>query len=169
MRTRTLLLTLACSLAAACGGDEPGAVDSGLPAEKKVSELTPSEQETLCRAAAENLASQVSASDAKRAGCIAASALLGGADPVASCETFVPMCLDAPDEGDTGGTDTCMLSFDAATCTAPVSEVEACITERNEAAGAALRELSCDDLVKEPVDPVTGPACTKIKTTCPGA
>lgn len=169
MRTRSLLLALACSLAAACGGDEAGPVDSGLPAEKKVSELTPSEQETLCRAAAENLASQVSASDAKRAACIAIGASLGGDDPVASCEGFVPMCLDAPDDGDNGGTDTCMLSFDATTCTAPVSEVEACLSERNEATGAALRELSCDDLVKEPVDPVTGPACTKIKTTCPGA
>lgn len=169
MRTRTLLLSLACSLAAACGGDEPGAVDSGLPAEKKVSELTPSEQETLCRASAENFASQVSESDAKRAGCIAASAFGGGADPVAFCESFVPMCLDAPDESDTGGTDTCMLSFDATTCTAPISEVEACLTERNEAAAAALRELSCDDLAKEPTEPVTGPACTKIKTSCPGA
>lgn len=173
MRTQTLLLTFLCTLASACGGGAAGDVDSGLPAEKKVSELTPSEQETLCRASAENLAAQASESELKRYGCILGAAFVaaGSDDPVAACEAFVPMCLDAPAEGEGGGTDTCMLTVEATTCQATVGEFEACLTEQNETFGAAVREASCDDFADqtgEPAEPVAGPACTKIKTTCPG-
>lgn len=169
MRTPTTLLTLACTLAGTlvlgCGDDGPGDVDSGLTAEKKASDLTPSEQETLCRAKADNLAARVSATDAKRFGCIAASAVLGGDDPVAFCESFVPMCLDAPEQGEGGGTDTCML--DTSTCEASVSDLEACFTEQNEATAAAFQEASCADLGKQPGTAVVGPLCSKIKATCP--
>lgn len=172
MRTTTLLLSLLCTLASACGGGgAAGDVDSGLPAETKVSALTPSEQETLCRASADNLAAQASTDEFRRWGCIVGSAFGGGDDPVAFCEEFVPMCLDAPAEGEGGENDACTLTIVVSTCEATVAEFEACLTEQNETLGAAVRGASCSDLADdsgEPTEPTAGPACTKIKTTCPG-
>lgn len=168
MRTPiTLLVTLACTLATACGDSGPGDVDSGLPADKKVRELSASEQETLCNAAAENLADRNSASEVKRFGCILGSAFGGGDDPVAFCESFLPMCLDAPaQDGEDPGT--CKLTIVVETCDATVADFEACLTEQNETTAAGIRDASCDDLGKDPVTPVAGPACAKIKTSCPG-
>jgi hypothetical protein len=168
MRTSiTLLVTLACTLASACGDSGPGDVDSGLPPEKKVSELSASEQTTLCEAATENLAARNSTDELKRFGCILGSAFGGGDDPVAFCESFLPMCLDAPEqEGQEPGP--CTLAIVVETCQATISDFEACLTEQNETTSAAISDASCADLGKEPVTPVAGPACSKIKTTCPG-
>lgn len=170
MRTPvTILVTLACTLASACGDSSPGDVDSGLPPEKKVSELSASEQETLCEAATDNLAGRNSADELKRFGCILGSAFGGGDDPVGFCESFLPMCLDAPpQEGEDPEPSTCKLAIVVETCQATVSEFEACLTEQNETTSRAISDASCDDLGKEPVTPVAGPACAKIKTTCPG-
>jgi hypothetical protein len=62
----------------------------------------------------------------------------------------------------------CMLGFELSTCEATVSALEDCFTEQNEAAAAAFKAASCDDLGKEPVTPATGPACTTAKANCPG-
>jgi hypothetical protein len=162
--THTFLLVC---LAAACGGDDVGPVDSGLPAEKTGAELTADEADTLCRASAENLAGQASKDEFINAECVIygiafAKEASGGA---AVCEQFVKMCRD---EEQPPPSDTCTLGFELTTCTAAVGDIEACLTERNEAIGRGIREASCDDIGKEPTQPVAGPACTKVKTSCPG-
>lgn len=169
MRTPTLLLTLACSLVA-CGGDDGGGpVDSGLPAERKGSELSDAEATQLCEARAEQFGDQLSTEDLKHQACVTAglvTAGLGGG-MVATCETFYDMCMKMEFKPtDSGGA--CMLGFELSTCEATVSVIEDCLTEQNNATAAALKAISCDDLNKEPVTPVTGPACTTAKATCPG-
>ena len=173
MRTFTTpCLVLACTLAA-CGGDGPGPVDSGLPAEKSGKELTEAERETFCEEAAANLAARNTDAERKNAACvgfgIGFAALAGGT--VEECEEFAKMCRDGAGEdegGNEGGEEpACSLSAALATCDAPVADIEACVTEQNEAAADAIRELSCDDIGKMPTESMDGPACAKIQATCP--
>lgn len=169
MRTPiSLLVILACTLASACGNGGPGDVDSGLPNDKKGSELTDSEATTLCEANADNLAGRNSSSEQKRFACILVSASSGGDDPVGFCKSFVPMCVDAPPEDGDGEPTKCLLPFDTTTCEASIADIEACLSEQNEAIGAGISDLSCDDLDDAPGEPTTGPACTKAKADCPG-
>ncbi len=163
-------LLLACFVAA-CGGDGGGPVDSGLPADKTGAELSSDEAETLCNAAAENLASQVTEAEQTNAFCVgiglAFAAQAGGT--AAECEQLAKMCRDNPEENGQQPGDMCTLGFELSTCTATVADLEACLTERNEASAEAIRGISCDDIADEPATPAAGPACTKIKTSCPGA
>lgn len=177
MRTRTptlhILATTFASILAACGGGGGGPVDSGLPPEKTVMELTVDEADTLCRANLDNLASQNTAAELKEFACVLQGQIFAMAanNTPAECEKFAQMCRDgAGEEGsnEEGGNDMCSLGFEQSTCTATVADVEACMTEKNEAIGDGIRAASCDDVGKEPVTPVTGPSCTKVKTSCPG-
>jgi len=166
-RPTTILLILACTLAA-CGGDDAGPVDSGLPPEKSGKELTADEEEKLCLAAAENLASRNTDAERKNFACVFVGLAFGSPE---SCEQLAEMCRNGAGEdgGEAeGGAQMCMLNFDLSACDAPISDIEACITEQNEALSKAIREASCDDAGKTPTDPVVGPACSKIKSTCPG-
>lgn len=169
----TLRFTLACTFVAclpclACGDSDPGAVDSGLPADKLGSELSASEADTLCQARVDNLAAHNSDAEREHASCVVQGIAFSATakDPVASCELFVPMCLDAPPQN-TGTGDGCPLTF-LATCEASVADIEACLSEQNEATAAAIRDASCDAAGKDPVAPVAGPVCSKLKTSCPG-
>jgi predicted small lipoprotein YifL len=164
--TTTILLALACTLAAC--GDSAGPVDSGLPPEKVGKELTADEEEKLCVAAAENLAAQNTDAERKNFACVLLGVGLGSPE---SCEQLAEMCRNGAGEDggeDDGGTQMCMLRFDIDACDAKISDIEACITEQNETLGRAIREASCDDVGKTPSEPVVGPACSKIKTNCPG-
>jgi len=170
MRIPTLFLTLACTLVA-CGGDDGGGpVDSGLPAERKGSELSDAEATQLCEARGEQFGDQLSTEDLKQQSCVlsglAAAGLGGGL--VETCETFYDMCMKMEFTPTDGGGGACMLGFELSTCEATVSVIEDCLTEQNNATAAALKALSCDDLAKDPVTPTTGPACTTAKATCPG-
>ena len=174
MRSTTLLTlasTLACTLAA-CGGDSGGPVDSGLPAEKTGKELTPAEEETLCVENAEHLARQNSEAEVKNFACVTAGLIFAAAagNTPAECEAFAEMCRDGAGEegGEEGGAQMCMFAFDMSTCDATVADIEACLTERNEATGDAIREATCNVAGMMPADPVVGPACSKIQTACPG-
>jgi hypothetical protein len=176
MRTPTAIFhTLACTLAcilAACG-DGGGPVDSGLPPEKTVMELTTDEADKLCRANVEHLASQNTAAELKEWSCVLAGQMFAmkASNTPAECEQFAQLCRDGAGEeagNEEGGGDTCSLGFELTTCTATIADVEACMTEKNEAFGDGIRAASCDDVGKEPVTPVTGPSCTKVKSTCPG-
>ena len=86
---------------------------------------------------------------------------------VATCETFYDMCMKMEFKPTDSGA-ACMLGFELSTCEATVGVIEDCFTEQNDATAAALKAISCDDLGKEPADPVTGPACTTAKASCPG-
>lgn len=165
------LLTLACSLAA-CGGDDGGPVESGLPADKTGTDLTTDEAEALCNANAEHIASQNTAAELKNFVCVTFGigfAMESGNSPD-KCEQLAQMCRDGAGEGGSGeggGDQSCALGFDLATCSASVADIEACLTEKNEAAGDAIRELSCDDVGKPAETPKAGPLCAKIEAVCP--
>ena len=169
MRSPTLLLTLACTLVACGGGTDGGPVDSGIAKERKGSELTAAETTQLCEARAEQFAAQVDNDDLKHEDCVLkgiATATLGGG-MVATCRSFYDMCMKmeykpTPSEG------ACMFAFELSTCDATVAVLEDCFTEQNDATAAALKALSCDDLSKDPVEPTSGPACTKAQASCPG-
>ncbi len=164
MRAQRILCLLACSLAVACGGAS-GPVDSGLPADKKVSELSDSEAEQLCEARADHQAGLISESEAKRAGCTIGGLFTG---TVEGCEEFVKACLDAPSETDPGQPGTCTLGFNA-TCEATVADVEACLTDLNVASADALKSISCSDLENMSTGEPSSPAsCSSISSTCPG-
>ena len=169
MRNATLLLTLACTLVA-CSGSSGGPVDSGLPAERKGSELSDAEATQLCEARAQHLAAQVDNDDLHHQSCVRAgiaTASLGGG-MVSTCQTFYDMCIKMEFKPSEGGNAACMLGFDLTTCNATVSVLEDCFTEQNEATASTLKSLSCDDLGKEATTPTTGPACTTAKASCPG-
>lgn len=169
MRSPTLIFTLACTLVACSGGDDGGPVDSGLPAERKGSELTDAEATQLCEARAEQLSAQLDKDDLKHQSCvlagIAAAALGGGM--VSTCETFYDMCIKMDLKPTDSGT-ACMLNFELSTCDATVSVLEDCFTEQNDATAAAFKAASCDDINKEPTESTSGPACTKAQASCPG-
>lgn len=169
MRSPTLLLTLACTLVA-CGSSSGGPVDSGLPAERKVSELNEAEATQLCEARAEHLAAQLDTADLHHQSCvfagIAAASLGGGM--VATCEAFYDMCIKMEFKPTDGGNEACTLGFETSTCEATVRVVEDCLTEQNDATAAAFKNASCDDLGKEAPTPTSGPACTTAKASCPG-
>ncbi|MBA3546154.1 MAG: hypothetical protein H0T76_06715 [Nannocystis sp.] len=169
MRSPTLLLTLACTLVACSGSDNGGPVDSGLPAERKGSELTEAEATQLCEARAEQLSAQLDTEDFKHQYCvfagIAAAALGGGM--VSTCETFYDMCMKMDFKPTDSGA-ACMLGFELSTCDATVTVLEDCFTEQNDATAAAFKAASCDDLGKEPMESTSGPACTKAQASCPG-
>ena len=171
MRTFTThCLVLACTLAA-CGGDGPGPVDSGLPADKSGKELTEDERQTFCEVATANLAARNTEAELKNFGCVIAgltfAALAGGTEE--ECESVAEMCRDgAGEDGNDGGEELkCSLAAALPTCDAPVADIEACITEQNEVAADAIREASCADVGKMPTEVTDGPACAKIQSTCP--
>ena len=169
MRSPTLLLTLACTLVA-CGSSSGGPVDSGLPAERKGSELSDAEATQLCEARAEHLAAQLDTDDLHHQSCVIAgitAASLGGG-MVETCQTVYDMCMQMEYKPTDGGDNTCMLGFELTTCDATVSALEDCFTEQNDATATAFKAASCDDLNKEPTTPTTGPACTTAKANCPG-
>ena len=166
-----ILFTLACSLAA-CGGDSGGPVESGLPADKTGEDLTTDEAETLCTANAEHAASQNTAAELKNFACVFAGLGFSAAsdNTPAKCEEFAQMCRDGAGEdggGDGGGEESCALGFELESCSASIADIEACLTEKNEAAGDAIRQLSCDDAGKPTETPMAGPLCAKIKAVCP--
>jgi hypothetical protein len=167
MRSPTLLLILACTLVACGGSDSGGPVDSGLPAERKGSELSDAEAEQLCEASARHLASQLDNDDIHHFNCvfqaITAASISG---MVETCEGIYDMCIQMPyTPDDSGGA--CMLG-DLTMCQATVGDMEACFTERNNATATAFKAASCNDLGKEPTEPTDGPACSKARASCPG-
>jgi len=126
MKLRSLALSAAFCLTAACGsdGDSSSGLGEGLDTGKSVSEFTPAETETLC----ENLESE-SAKLEKNVlnpiGCSLIGFLAGGfsPSPVSACQDARRACLDesSPDDSEGGGT--CEIP---STCTATVAELEAC-------------------------------------------
>jgi hypothetical protein len=166
-------LILACALAACSGGGGSSGVDSGLPADKTGNALTPTEETTLCEARADHLASVVTVEDAHNFACVAAgmTAAAQGNGSVESCQIVYDMCIKM-DPKPSSDPAACMLAFELSTCTASVADLEACLTEQNEATAESFRVASCEDINDPPPDPdaepVAPPACDKIASICPG-
>lgn len=164
-----LLLTLACTLLA-CGGDSgPGPVDSGLPDERKGSELSDAEAKQLCEARADHAAALISEDDAKHQACTFGGLVVAGGS-VETCKTFYDMCIKMDFEEDPEPAGECMLGFELSTCEATIAEIEACFTEEDDANAAAFKSISCNDAATtgDPNPPQAGPACSTAQAKCPG-
>jgi hypothetical protein len=163
-----LLSLLACSLLA-CGGGGGGGVDSGLPADRKGSELSAADETALCDASADHLASLVSEADAENFACVLAGIAVAsmGNGSVETCQMTYDLCIDQEPMDDPAPT-TCALGFELSTCNATVADIEACLTEKNEATDRSFSAASCNDITAEPAEPTVGPACMKARADCPG-
>lgn len=166
---KSLLLALACTFLA-CGGDSgPDSVDSGLPAERKGSELSDTEADQICKARAEYGATLIDEDEAKRVACVF-SGLLFSEGNAETCQMFVDMCVNEEfEEGEGGEGGECYLDFELSTCDATVSEIEACLTEKDRDAAAAAKSLTCSSAFGgEGMEPQAGPACSAAQVKCPG-
>lgn len=167
---KSLLLALACTFLACDSDSGPTSVDSGLPAERKGSELSDTEADQLCKARLEYSATLVDEDELKRQACVFGGLAVSGGN-ASTCQMIVDMCLNEEfeeGEGGEGGSE-CYLDFELSTCDATVAEIEACLTEKDRDDAAALKSLTCSsDITAEPTEPQAGPACSAAQVKCPG-
>jgi hypothetical protein len=175
------LITL--GLLAGCAGEVDsgpvGQVDSGLPKDQSVAELTTEEEDTLCRAQVRARNDRVLALDvcADEAYFEAAASSFPGSDQTEDdlrqiCAAFYEMCVEVTDPEDFLLTGTCAVSSNP--CAATVGQVEACWTEELERDLQPAPE-DCDSVtfagVSDFLDSLVGqpelPACETLGAECP--
>jgi hypothetical protein len=157
----------------------PGGLDTGLPADKPISELTDAELAGLCSKFDEFYTTGSVGMDLNEFSCrfggIFAAALAGAdtdAEAQAACKSTYDACVAAPTET------TEMCSKPTGVCTATVAELEACANDSAKAvqqltsAFPACAELTVADLTDlggggdtAPQDPAS---CTTFQMKCPG-
>jgi hypothetical protein len=155
----------------------PGDLDTGLPADKPLSDLTDAEITGLCSKFDEFFSSGSVGMNLEEFSCRFSglfAAALGGAETDAAaraaCKTAYDACVAAPAET------TEMCGRPTGTCTATVAELEACANDSAKAVDQltasfpTCAELTLADLTggggdAEPQDPVS---CTMFEMKCPG-
>jgi hypothetical protein len=168
------LVALACGGSGSAGTPSGGSeVDTGLPANKSMADLTESEVSQFCAAMVE-LSASILPETCAFAGALSAAmeySLVGTTDVATlreTCQTARDECL-APEQTSSS----CEMPE---ACTATVGEVEACL---NASVGQFMELVAqvptCEEL--EPSDfeqqssaeaLATPPECTAIETSCPG-
>lgn len=152
---------------------EPGVpFASGVPGDKKLSELSDADEKKLCDALGSYVEDLVSGGALVKTLC-AVTALLGSAffpgdNAMMLCEMLYQECLAAPVM--TTMTGMCDVKVEM-TCEATVAQYEACVSE-----GVNMLDdvaLSCADVggpdVLTALPSGTGPACAELDEICPGA
>lgn len=175
--TRALLpfVALLLGLSACKQEQQDPSIDSGLPADKQATELTPAEQTQYCEAVGDFAASLITPAEAKRAACtfegiLASLAMFDGT--VDACVTVRDGCLDKPDETTGGDGTTCDLGIDWATCMASIAELEACHEENRIAVNDGFTSLDCAKMPEYKAQmpsqdpPPLGEACSLAKAKC---
>jgi hypothetical protein len=170
--------TAGSSSSAGSNSGSPGDLDTGLPADKPISDLTDAEIAGLCSKFDEFYSTGSVAKDLKELSCRFTgifAAALGGADTdakaQAACKTAYDACVVAPVET----TQDC--SKPTGMCTATVSEVEACANDTAKAlqqlasSFPACAELTLADLMDlggggdmAPQEPAS---CATVEMKCP--
>jgi hypothetical protein len=165
--------------AAGCGGGSGGSgnfgepIPTSLPANKRISDLTPAERDQLCTDLGQWAMSGPFLADGCNATAwlttsLAASAdtSMTDADLQATCEQLYSACV-------AGGvtTDCSKLS---ATCTATVGEYDTCLSDSVAALGglppcSAATRASLPSTVAHLTSQPTSAACTAVQNKCPGA
>jgi hypothetical protein len=168
--SRSALLATSFLLLPACSGDgdkEPGAINSGLPADQKAEDLTADEAQQICDAAIE-YADEVAQSvgddvSCKIAGLIAAQLAHSLSEQSTEetlrsvCEDTYESCLEDSDAAEAGldfspAEENCDEEALAA-CDATVGEIEGCLTATLDAFGTLLKEIpSCNTLTIDDLD-----------------
>lgn len=176
--TRWILCGIASLALASCGDEaETTTLDTGIPGDRTLNDLSESEAQDLCQAA-ESAAADFSA-EAQEGLCALTGALagafgaIGGGDPVPLCEQTRQECNNQPPQPIEG---TCDVSTVPETCDVTVAELETCYDESLAAIRAVFDEVanaSCSELLDENAAPISGeietPAsCANIESRCPG-
>ncbi len=149
------------------GNNDPGdTFDTGLPEDKKLSEVTEADAATAC--ASFDAQSVNFEEDFKNFACFFGgvfTALFTDKSP-ATCEASVEQCLqEEPEEDD----QECV--FEPTDCEATVGEMEACVNEQFAAIKAFNATFDCAEALAEanpeanPLEP--GPLCQAVQEKCP--
>lgn len=170
--------TAGTSSSAGSNSGSPGDLDTGLPADKPISELTDAEIAGLCSKfdayySTGSVGMNVQEFTCRFSGIFAAA--LGGADTdaaaKAACKTAYDSCISAPAET------TSKCGKPTGMCTATVGEIEACANDSAKAiqqlssAFPSCAELTLADLMDLGGGGDTAPenpaSCNTVKTKCP--
>lgn len=184
MTALALLLMLgAVAMASACGDDDgdsgSATVDSGLPEDKKISDLDEQEVEALCDAA-ESATEDLIGPEFQ---CVAVALFFGVfSEDAEACQTTFDLCSADPEQflEDSGfepdpeeGDDECNIDDIPEDCDATVGEIEACLNEQVAFLQGLTRNFQCAELLADfdgesnPLEP-NGPACQVLEQKCPG-
>lgn len=182
---RGLVLGVVCgALATACGGSDDGesngpakvTLNSGVAPEKKVSELSSEEALQLCNEYSAVVETSFETDEMKRAGCVTMAVF--NAHDVANCNEQVTECLKltASSSSDLTASTQCHTDQQArSSCTATVSEMEACFGEAIGVAQGFYRAVTCENLLNALAGKAAfplraeAPTCAAIESKCPQA
>ncbi|MBC7173723.1 MAG: hypothetical protein H5U40_14885, partial [Polyangiaceae bacterium] len=133
----------------ACGEDEAGGFDTGLPEDKPINQLTDDEAVQACRAFEAYVGDLVPADFSARAGCLGESTIAAVSEGTAACEQALADCLEASTTPPDEPSDFMCESASTAgleTCTATVGQIEECFTLLGEAFRLFESYTACDSL-----------------------
>ncbi|MCA9605171.1 MAG: hypothetical protein KC619_06235 [Myxococcales bacterium] len=163
-----LRLVVVASILTACSSGYSSGVDGSKP----FSTLTDAEARTACENLNDYLASSFPAARLDQTNCYIQA--LGSTTSPSSCEAAHQACLGSPPGGPlTFSRTDCTGVMNDPTCTARVSEVEACLTARVEAQKDQLDVLDCSIAGDEAAigraraTPLAPAECTRLAETCP--
>jgi hypothetical protein len=163
----TITVLALASTTPGCGGS---GIDSGVPADRPVSELSPGEADQLCRAISSYVADNLSVSEQRRAECTISA--LGTATTASACQTAVAECIATPDPTPPVSIECTDIGTTA--CPATVGEIEACLEQRVDIYSGRMAEVQCSaagnlETLTRLSPPIETPAaCTSLPAGCEG-
>ena len=180
IRWVTLGFGLLATFGTACGGKDTSpraGVDTGLPPEKKLSDLTDAEVRQACESFAQSFMAEFTPQKMTTLVCTAVA--LTSSQTPATCQTATSQCIANPPTGvdPTISPPDCSTASAAgfADCSVTVSELETCLSDDLAAFQTYMARINCSiagntqaiqDLGN---NQLTQPAsCTAIETKCPG-
>lgn len=174
--TLALLVVMgAAFMMPACGDDDDdgggsavaGSVDTGVPEDKTLSELDEGDKDAICDTIDGLVGPEVE--------CFGAALLIAlFSEDVAACQATFDACIDDPEqfaeESDFDfGEGACSVENIPEDCNATVGELEACISEQNDAIQSLLDNFDCAEVLdSDGSDEGPGPACQAVEEKCPG-
>jgi hypothetical protein len=194
-----LLSGLLLALGAACGGDSDdgdaggggasgapgGSVDTGLPEDRPLEDVTVTEFSNACDALRDDVSARLGPDEATRGVCEVYSGAL--TDDPAQCRTAAATCVGQIDDGTfplIEREDLDFTNFECGDvgglqgCTVTVGEFETCLEDRISAVEDTLAGNDCSNAASVDLNTVMGllalggesPAsCTRVDQECPGA
>lgn len=173
---------LLVSLVGGCGGSSssngPTPVDTGLPADKQLGQLTDAEVQQACERFVQAYTADFTPQRMTAYACTALS--ISSTQSSSTCQSQTNDCVSHPPSGLTTGTTTpsCTTAnaSEFAGCTATVSQMEQCLTDELAVLQTLMSKVNCS-LAGNPqamqqlvAGGVQQPAsCQSIETRCPGA
>ena len=168
-----LVLVVGCVTLFGCGDGETSSFASGLADEKKLSEVTATEQESLCNDYGSWLEARTAGMDLTGVSCTLQG--VSTTSTTAGCEAAVAACKANPsalrnDDLDQAAMECARSEY--STCDATVGELETCINDSLDAI-SVLQDISCADADRyspedrESLAPSPSAACVALDAKCP--